>query len=194
MCMPKLIGIYEIYKEAENIPIDNIIRWIHFRIEPHHLENFIANRLLYPQTLPLTSLDFEIDLAILREVIKKKPNLLVNSETNKITIPESLILRFNKIELILKCILDVLKIKGVVTVNTKDHKITSDLVGTIYAPSNLPQEDILGVSLNGKKYNLKKGSINIIPSSERHNNLIISTLPEISVIGGKLGIVIDLRG
>ena len=70
--MPKVSGIFEKFKDLEQIPIDDISRWLKPQPE-YFLENFIANRLLYPQVLPLTIQDLEIELAILKEVVKRDP-------------------------------------------------------------------------------------------------------------------------
>jgi len=89
--MPKLSGLFDSFDNLDQIDISSLSSWIKPTLVPDQLENYLANKILYPQTIPLTELDTKIDLAILREALKhnslKSQNFL-NLTLRKIIIPE----------------------------------------------------------------------------------------------------------
>ena len=68
--MPKFSGLFDSFDNLEKINVENVASFLKNPPQLISLENYLANRILYPQTLPLTEENLEIDLAILREALK----------------------------------------------------------------------------------------------------------------------------
>src|SRR5687768_2390810 len=68
--MSKLSGIFDSFDNLDQIEIESLITWLKNPPSPVQLENYLANKILYPTSLPLTESDMKIDLAILREALK----------------------------------------------------------------------------------------------------------------------------
>src|SRR5688572_29560259 len=90
--MPKVTGIFEEFDFLDQIPIDDISKWIPIKLPPFYLENFLANKILYPQSIPVTEVDLAIEIAILREIVKRKSHF--DPKLNQIFIPETFLSRF----------------------------------------------------------------------------------------------------
>ncbi|MCR4306210.1 MAG: hypothetical protein NUV73_03955, partial [Candidatus Daviesbacteria bacterium] len=100
--MPKLAGLFDSFDNLDQISPEDIALWLKPVPSANRLENYLANKILYPGALPLTEYDMQIDLAILREALKlngpkaadKKTNSLLgdnpflNITLRKILIPE----------------------------------------------------------------------------------------------------------
>ena len=71
--MGKLTGLFYQLKNIEQITSETIAKWLKNPPEGNYIANLLANKLLYTQTLPVSSLELEIELAILREYLKKNP-------------------------------------------------------------------------------------------------------------------------
>ena len=68
--MAKLIGFFESFDNLDLIPVEEIAKKLKIRSQLIELENFVANRILYPQAIPTTSIDMETDIVILEEALK----------------------------------------------------------------------------------------------------------------------------
>src|SRR3990167_9440024 len=100
--MPKLTGLFSSFDDLDQISPEAIASWLKPAPELTSLENYLANKILYPQAVPLTKHDMQIDLAILREALRmngpkpgeQKSNALLggnpflNITLRKILIPE----------------------------------------------------------------------------------------------------------
>ena len=190
--MPKLTGIFEEFKELERVPVEEIKKWLKFKVEPHNLENFIANRVLYPQTVPVTLEDLLIDLAILREIVNREPSRVFNGVLNRLTIPGELIGRFGDLRKIVAAILVIISLKNITQVFLKTNTALMP-VGSILTPVNLPALPVVGVYLDGKFTNLKMGDLAFVTVPQKHIRVRIANLSEILATGGTLGTIIDLR-
>lgn len=190
--MAKLTGIFEEFKELERVPVEEVKKWLKFKVEPHNLENFIANRVLYPQSVPVTHEDLMIDLAILREIINREPSRVFNGVLNRLTIPGELIGRFGDLKKIVSVILDVTRLKNITQVFLKTNNAVIP-IGSIYTPVGLSPLPTIGVYLDGKFTKLKMGDLAFVTVPQKHIRVRIANLSEILVAGGTLGLVIDLR-
>src|SRR5687767_12024497 len=103
--MPKLSGLFDSFENLDQIEAENLLPWLKAPPNPVQLENYLANKILYPQTLPLSEVDMKIDLAILREALKingpkigEKSNAMLgdnpflNVALRKIIIPEKFLI------------------------------------------------------------------------------------------------------
>lgn len=68
--MPNLPGLFDSFDNLDQIPIEDIARWLKPQPQLIVIENFLAQRILYPATVPITQGDLKLDLAILREALR----------------------------------------------------------------------------------------------------------------------------
>lgn len=68
--MAKLVGFFESFDNLDLIPVEEIAKKLKIRSQLIELENFVANRILYPQAIPTTSIDMETDILILDIALK----------------------------------------------------------------------------------------------------------------------------
>ena len=68
--MPKLSGLFDSFDNLDQIDIDSLILWLKNKPSSIQLENYLANKILYPQITPITADEMKIDLAILREILR----------------------------------------------------------------------------------------------------------------------------
>lgn len=68
--MAKLVGFFESFDNLDLIPVEEIAKKLKIRSQLIELENFLANRILYPQAVPTTSIDMETDEVILDMALK----------------------------------------------------------------------------------------------------------------------------
>src|SRR3989344_1785377 len=90
--MPKVTGIFDVIDNLDELISEDVAKWIKNPPQPIGLQNYIANRILYPQAIAASLGDLEIDLAILREALKKDKSYF-SIETRKIIIPDILVSR-----------------------------------------------------------------------------------------------------
>ncbi len=54
----------------KQIDPEQILRWLPKRISVRELEDYVANKVLFPQTIPMTAEDLHLELALARELIR----------------------------------------------------------------------------------------------------------------------------
>lgn len=193
--MPHLTGVFEEFPDLEKTPPAKIAAWIKTKLDSHFLTNFLGNRLLYPQTIPINEEELEIDLAILREGIKLKPTLVLDFQTNKLVFPQSLTERFPPLTRLAGAVIESLAVSGVSQIYIKD-KTKLKLVGTLISPPDInkifEKENAVKVIVDGIESVL---NVNTISVSEIASPEVIIKIAdtEYKVPGGELGVVIDLR-
>ena len=220
--MPKLPGLFDSFDNLDQIPPEAIASWLKPVPQIISLENYLANRILYPQTLSLTERDMQIDLSILREALKmngpkpgfKKNNTLLgdnpflNITMRKVLIPIKF-LRFvpNLMNLTL-IFIDALLLYR----EKQDYfsdlwtiVLTDDIdrvVGSILLPQ-FESGGAMNLKLQGKNYEIRAGSLTVIPCPKarcgiayklQNGRMLGSKENAIEVYGGELGLVIDGRG
>lgn len=81
--MAKLVGFFESFDNLDLIPVEEIAKKLKIRSQLIELENFVSNRILYPQAIPTTSIDMETDIVILDMALKinKEKKLPKNFKT-----------------------------------------------------------------------------------------------------------------
>lgn len=191
--MSKLTGVFELFRFLDQIPVADINRWLRSKVEVHQLENFIGNRILYPQTLPLTKQEMEIDLAIFREALKRQPEVLFDKSGKKIIIPHQLESRFSSIEVLLKSALEALNPKGVRLVYIKRPN-GQQLIGSVFTPSSVPNTLMVNVTINNQPLGLRTGQIILLPFKDQHLSIKFGSSDQFTGAGGEMGLMADLRG
>lgn len=193
--MPHLSGVFDEFADLDKLSIDEIAKGLSFKSETHFLENYLGNRIAYPQAIPLTPQEMELDLAILRVGVKLRPGLFFQPQTNKIFIPKKFEERFPNLELLVRAIIEGVNPKGVHLIYIKDQTQVS-LIGSVVSPIN-PQkmsEDQKTVTFTGlaiiKSLNL--GELSFVPTPAKSAKIKLGS-QEFDVAGGRVGIVADLR-
>jgi hypothetical protein len=191
--MPKLSGIFSNFADLDNLTAQELYPWLRAKEQAFYLENFIGNRILYPQTIPSNLSDAEIDLAILREFIKKNPIVVYSDKLKKMIIPEDLIVRFPPLQKLLSALLDVLTLEEVTQVLLKRYDSSTEVAGTVIRIFYQEGESFSDVNINGQILKLEFESTTILPNKDPHIVVQIDSQPALNVAGGSLGLVIDLR-
>lgn len=193
--MPHLSGVFDEFPDLDKVSVEEIAKDLSFKPEIHLLVNYLGNRIAYPQVIPLTPQEMELDLAILRVGVKLRPGLFFQPQTNKIFIPKKFEERFPNLELLLKTIIEGVNPKGVHFIYIKDQTQTS-LIGSVVSPIN-PQkmsEDEKTVTFTGlaiiKSLNL--GEISFVPTPAKSAKIKLGS-QEFDIAGGRVGIIVDLR-
>lgn len=193
--MPHLSGIFEEFGDLDKVSVEEIAKWLSQKYEVHFLVNFLGNRIIYPQAIPLTQKELEIDLAILREAIKLKPSLVYEPQTNKILLPKAFVDRFPSVVNVAKSIVEGLNPKGVHNIFLKDNG-QQRLVGSVISPLNpqklsLDENSVIFTGLAVRRP-LPLNSVSVIPTPAAEARIVLGD-EEYKVPGGEVGIIIDLR-
>lgn len=61
---------YSVERVLDQVPIDNILRWVPFPIEDNEARNLLLNKSLYPTTLPATRETLLLEQALAREALR----------------------------------------------------------------------------------------------------------------------------
>ena len=180
-------------------------KYLPFDINPLQLEDFFANRKIYPNTLPQTERGFWLFSLLLREKLEK---ILPSEEKIKRLILSSKVLSpFPTLPLFLLFLIDTLQPKSVLEVFLKEGK---KRIGTVISLEDIDwkKEEIgrFDLLLKGKKQTvrLRAGEISLLKLKEgeeltlefylRGAKIEGKSKTKISVLGGKVGVVIDSRG
>lgn len=218
--MPRLSGLFDSFDNLDAIDINSLISWLKSAPAPIQLENYLANKILYPQTLPLTEADMKIDLAILREALRintpkyKESNPMLgenpflNITLRKIIIPATFLRFVPDLISLTWAFVDGLLLNrskkdffwDVWTVVVADD--SDEVVGSLLLPQFGSFADTMQFSLLGEEYNIKPGSLTVIPCAQNRCEIAYKFLSgkilgkgrsAVEVYGGRLGLMIDGR-
>lgn len=196
--MPKVTGVFDYFKNVDQIPAEDIARWISPLPNIIILQNFIANRLSYPQAIPIDQEGLDIDLAILREVLRRDKKY-VNATSKKILIPKHFEIRFVDLAKLVWAFVDAYLLVGIWTVVLKGDY--DETVGSIIVPRLNPngQGDFV---INNKQVSLLKGGLLVVPCNRlkcvisfnlNGGELLEKKQNKLEIFGGRLGVLIDGR-
>ncbi len=193
--MPHLSGVFDEFADLDKVPVEEVLKWLSEKPEIHFLTNYIGNRILYPQTIPLTHKELEIDLAILRAAIKLKPSLVYDPQTNKIIIPKVFAERFPPLSKIARAVIDGLSPKGLHNIFVKEAN-QHRLIGSVISPLN-PQklssdEKTVVFTGNAIRKALPLNAVSVIEAPASEVKMMLGG-EEFTAAGGDAGIIIDLR-
>lgn len=189
--MPKLSGPFTQFKNFDQINLGKILSKLKSHGDINVLENFFGNRIIYPQTVPVSATDMEIDLALFGEALISQPELILG-KNNSIILTEDLTRRFSPLLNLLKSIINNLNLPPVAGIYFKKAN-TLNLVGSVFSPKvSIPKSTKVDLMINGQSLKILPGSFSILPFTERKLRLTINNSPEIEVSGGELGLVLDL--
>ncbi len=100
---------------TENNNATQVMKWLPFEISVDELENFIANKNLYPQAISLTLREVEIEHALLRELIKTsvEVDFLLKEDLRRLILTGNILRRSSTIEQYILTCIDGLELTGV---------------------------------------------------------------------------------
>lgn len=207
--MPKLSGLFDSFDNLDAISADSLIPYLKNAPAPVQLENYLANKILYPTTLPLTDADMKIDLAILREALRingPKQGFL-NITLRKIIIPERFLRYVDNLVNLTWAFVDGLLLNRrkqgfgdlwtVVLAGDFD-----EIVGSILLPQFGGLKDRMIISLQNKEYTIQAGSLTLVACPKNKcqisykfdkGKILGKEANEVEVYGGRMGLMIDGR-
>lgn len=214
--MPKLGGIFNYLDGLAEMPLEGVARWLKSVPSKILLENFIGNRVLYPQTIPVSEYDMDVDMAIVRESLRlgkmkqiAGQKTLIDQTARRIYIPEDFVHRIpNLLQLIIFFVDAYILPRQKKNISEDIWTVTlqgssNKTIGTIVIPVFHNNNGVAILSLNNKKYQIKKGIITILPckTNRCHMDFKIAdgkmlgvSEGVIEVYGGDVGVIVDARG
>lgn len=219
--MPKPLGLFDSFDNMDGIKPEDIASWLNPASPLPYLENYLANKMLYPQTLPISAQDSKIELAILRQALKvNSPQKItqinpflsespfLNLNLKKILIPAYFLNFTPDLTTLVWVFIDGLllgrkkedwyeDIWTVVLVGDLD-----EMVGTVLLPQFEKPSAEAQVDLYGKSYTIKNGNLIVVPCERQKCQILFRSAQGkllgkndllIEVYGGKAGIIVDGR-
>lgn len=204
--MPKLGGLFDQFNDLDTIHTEDVARWIKPVPNTIGLENYIGNKVLYPQAIPVSALDLQIDLALLREVIRRTPAFF-NKTSRKIVIPENFTQSIPNITQLVWVFLDAFLLDHRKIDSSQDlwtvvlSGQADEVLGTIVLPE-FEGEGIVRLNIEGKEFTVKEGDLSLIPCPKSHclisfkinkGKMLGKKEDALEVYGGRLGLLVDGR-
>lgn len=207
------MGLFDSFNNLDTISAEAIASWLKPVPQLESLENYLVNRMLYPQAIPQTERDMQIDLAILREALKVRvpkvsENPFLNTDLRKLLIPAKFLSFVPDLASLTRVFIDAFFLG-------RDKKdwfqdlwtvvLTGDIdeiVGSVILPQFDSSGGVMNLELLSKNYEVRQGSLTIIPCHKarcgieyklQKGKVLKKTENAIEVYGGKLGLVVDGR-
>lgn len=217
--MPKVTGVFDQFQDLDLISTEDIVQWIKSPDAttipvlnargsvPHNimLENYVANRIFYPQAVPMIDQDMRIDLAILREALRRKPAYFT-SVSRKIFIPKIFAERIPNLKELTWAFIDAYIInrkldpsESVWTVILRGDG--DETVGTILIPQ-FHGKGVVDIAIEGENTSVNAGNLSVIPCPKQRcivsfklksGKILNRDEGALQLYGGKLGIMVDGR-
>ncbi len=218
----QLPGLFDSFDHLDLIDINNLSAWLKPSPQAIRLENYLANRILYPQILPLTAEDMKIDLAILREALRlNRPqptdasngmlgdNPFLNTALRKIIIPSHLLRFVPDLGQLAWAFVDGLLtnrkkkdyFEDLWTVVLADQ--TDEIIGSVITPEFKDKADYVDMNILGQNLRIKAGTLTVIPCNKDRCEIAYKFLngqllgkkeSALQIYGGRLGFIVDGRG
>ncbi len=213
--------MFDSFDNLDQIAVEDIARWLKAAPNEVALENYLANKILYPQTLPLTKTDLELDLAILREALRQNApknlkgagpflgdNTFLNVMLRKILIPSNFLRFIPNMTTLIWAFVDAFLLER------KREDFFEDLwtiiltgeidetVGSVLLPQFSDRNGVLELQLGNQSYKVRSGSLMVIPCPANRcqiaykfnkGKILGKEESAIEVYGGRVGLFIDAR-
>lgn len=218
--MIKLSGLFDSFDNLDSISASSLDAWLKKAPPLVQLENYLANKILYPATLSLAASDMEIDLAILREALRINgpasgkggsllgDNAFLNITLRKIIIPDRFLYNIPSLVNLTWAFVDGLLLNRkkedlfgeIWTVVLSDD--IDEILGTVILPQFGDKNDIMMINLQSRNFKIKAGSLTVITCPKDRCRLAYKFSKgkflgkkenALEVYGGKLGLMVDGR-
>lgn len=214
-----LPGLFDSFDHLDQVKTEDIARWIKPQPPFEFVENYLAQKILYPQVLPITRLDMDIDLAILREAVRLSvpkdsknallgDNPFMNLTLRKILIPAKFLSFVENIAVLAWVFVDALLLERsnqdrfadlwtVVLTGEAD-----EVVGSVILPEFSGGGGQLELKVMDKLYRIDAGTLTVIPCKRERCEIAFNVKSgkilghenlAVEVSGGRLGLVVDSR-
>lgn len=214
-------GLFDSFDNLDQIAIDKISRWLKKAPSDIQLENYLATRILYPQTVPLTAQDMEVDLAILREALRINApvgaktagallgeNPFLNITLRKVLIPAKFLPFIPSLKALTWAFVDAYLLdrrkedwfSDIWTVVITDE--IDEVIGSILLPQFESIKGDMELIIDQKNYKVRSGSLTVIPCPQgrceitykfNQGKILGKKESVLDVYGGRLGLMIDGR-
>lgn len=213
-------SFFDAFDNLDQIPLDLISRWIKPKINPLQLENYIANKILFPQTMPISEYEMQIDLAILREALRINGpkldskdallgnNAFLNINLRKILIPDKFLKFVPNLQTLVIAFLDGLLLgkdkedfyEDLWTIVLTDD--VDEVIGSAILPRINNKDAQVEVNINNQNFRIKAGTLMIIPCTLERCPIsyklkgaqaLGKNEGSLEIYGGRLGVVVDAR-
>lgn len=215
------MGLFDSFDNLDRVTSEAIAAWLKNPPQFSQLENYLANKILYPQTFPISAAQMQIDLAILREALKingpkvsNKTNPLLgdnpflNITLRKILIPERFLNFIPDLISLTWAFIDALLLnrrksdwfEDIWTIVLTDD--SDEIVGSVVLPQFEGNKGVMEISVLKRKYKILAGGLTVLPCSKnrceivyklQNGHILGKAEDAIEVSGGKLGLFIDGR-
>ncbi len=214
------IGLFDSFDNLDQISPEAVSSWLKPVPQLTQIENFLANKILYPQTLPLTKQDMQIDLAVLREALKMNilpkgqqnallgNNPFINITLRKILIPARFLQFVPDLAVLALVFIDALLLN-----RTKEDwfqdiwtiiltNVSDEIVGSVVLPQFEGKNGQMRFTFQGRSYEIHPGDLIVVPCatdrceigySLQKGKILGKTESAIEICGGSLGLIIDGR-
>lgn len=191
--MSKLSGIFETFPNIDQVGIEQVLNGLKSHPGEIAVENFLANRILYPQAVPVNPEDLDIDWAILREAVKTAPSKFYDQQNKKISVPKDFLARFPDLKRLAVCFIESLNLKDIV------HFVG---LGTFISCKFEDTKGKMELDIESLRVSVSFGRLMQIPCFTSHchvsfkgKGVKIAGKQEgvIEALGGKLGVLVDGR-
>ncbi len=193
--MPQLNGVYLLFPEMDSIDFEEIAQQSVQKLNHHTIENHLANRLLYPQSVAMSKEELDLDFLILAAALKKHPEVFFNSKQNRIVIPTVAVGQLSPLTRLISVVLNSLYSENVIEIWLKDDA-KQQLLGSSLPQQMLKKLNLLGditVRIQQEEKTLIPNQLNLIPVRDKQVKIQINQSVTVDAVGGSLGIFIDLR-
>ena len=193
--MPQLNGVYLLFPEMDSIDFEEIAQQSVQKLNHHTIENHLANRLLYPQSVAMSKEELDLDFLILAAALKKHPEVFLNSKQNRIVIPTVAVGQLSPLTRLISVVLNSLYSENVIEIWLKDDA-KQQLLGSSLPQQMLKKLNLLGditVRIQQEEKTLIPNQLNLIPVRDKQVKIQINQSVTVDAVGGSLGIFIDLR-
>lgn len=194
--MPQLGGVFSLFPELDTITAGDIITFSGTQFEHHTVENHLANRLLYPQSVAVTKQELDLDFLVLALALKKHPEIFFESSQNRIIIPEIASLYFPPLTRLISVILLSIPDDQVTEIWVKGEN-SQTIVGSCIPQALIKAMNIAGevqITVQNEEKTLIPNQLNLIPVKDKSVKVVLNQTNPINTVGGNLGIFVDLRG
>lgn len=200
--MPNVKSVFDAFPNIEDISINNVAVSMGKTIGIQLLENQIGNKILYPQTVPVTAKELTLELAILKEAIRLAPDSYYNPNLKKIFIPEQFLVSFPSPVLLAGVFIDVFLPRDITYICIKSDKGLIGCLGSVIRPELVTKGGVINFNVLGKSYKLKIGGSYHLPINQSRADIKFESpnaklLGEhdlsTEVFGGEVGIIVDTR-
>lgn len=200
--MPKPASLFSSFPDLENISVQKVEVWTKHRYDVKLLENKLGNRLLYPQTVPVSEEDLSFDLALLREALRLHPYKYYNQNLRRIYIPQELLDFVGDVGKVAQAFLDAFRPQGATSVLLSPARFGTKSLGTIIRPEISENRGEISIWVQGRIKKLAVGELVSLPvQTPRVDFRFYSQMAKLmgkndislEVAGGELGLLIDAR-